>query len=47
MYAAIDGLSEKVRIQIQKSKDKLRRHLAGNKHSIKDEFFDDTVAEPA
>jgi len=47
MYAAIDGLSEKVRIQIQKSKDKLRRHLAGNKHSIKDDFFDDAVVEPA
>ena len=47
MYAAIDGLSEKVRIQIQKSKDKLRRHLAGNKHSIKDEFFDEAVVEPA
>jgi hypothetical protein len=31
----------------QKSKDKLRRHLAGNKHSIKDQFFDDAVAEPA
>ncbi len=35
MYAAIDGLSDKVRLQIRKYKDKQRRHLAGDKQSIK------------
>jgi len=35
MYAAIDALSEKVKIQIRKYKDKQRRHLAGDKQSIK------------
>ena len=30
MYAAIDALSEKVKIQIKKYKDKQRRHLAGD-----------------
>ncbi len=35
MYAAIDGLSDKVKHQIRKYKDKQRRHLAGDKQSIK------------
>ena len=35
MYAAIDTLSEKVKLQIRKYKDKQRRHLAGDKRSIK------------
>lgn len=35
LYAAIDALADTVRLQIKKSKDKLRRHLAGNKQSIK------------
>jgi putative sigma-54 modulation protein len=35
MYAAIDALTDKVKLQIKKSKDKQRRHLAGDKHSIK------------
>jgi len=35
MYAAIDALSEKVKLQIRKYKDKQRRHLAGDKESIK------------
>lgn len=43
MYAAIDTLSEKVKAQIRKFKEKQRRHLAGDKQSIKDEFFDNAV----
>lgn len=35
MYAAIDSLSDKVRAQIRKYKDKQRRHLSGDKNSIK------------
>ncbi len=35
MYAAIDALSDKVKYQIRKYKDKQRRHLAGDKQSIK------------
>lgn len=35
MYAAIDALADKVRLQIRKYKDKQRRHLAGDKNSIK------------
>lgn len=39
MYSAIDTLSDKVRLQIQKSKEKQRRHLAGNKQSIRNNPF--------
>ncbi|MCP3955778.1 MAG: ribosome-associated translation inhibitor RaiA, partial [Desulfobacterales bacterium] len=35
MYAAIDVLSDKVKLQIKKFKDKQKRHLAGDKQSIK------------
>ncbi len=35
MYAAIDALTDKVKLQIKKYKDKQRRHLAGDKQSIK------------
>ncbi|OQY52744.1 MAG: ribosomal subunit interface protein [Desulfobacteraceae bacterium 4572_89] len=35
MYSAIDALSDNVKLQIRKHKDKMRRHLAGNKQSIK------------
>lgn len=35
MYAAIDTLLDKVKAQIRKYKDKQRRHLAGDKQSIK------------
>jgi len=40
MYAAIDTLSDKVRLQIKKSTEKLKRHLAGDKFSIKTDFPD-------
>jgi putative sigma-54 modulation protein len=35
MYAAIDALSDTVKLKIRKYKDKQRRHLAGDKQSIK------------
>jgi len=35
LYAAIDTLADKVRLQIKKIKEKQRRHLAGDKESIK------------
>ena len=45
MYSAIDSVVEKTRIQITKFKDKQRRHLAGDKQSIKDEVPDSTDSE--
>ena len=41
MYAAIDSLAEKIKTQISKLKDKQRRHLAGDKQSIKDELMEE------
>ena len=35
MYAAIDTLSDKVKLQIKKNREKQRRHLAGDKQSIR------------
>lgn len=43
MYSAIDALSEKVRSQIRKFKDKQRRHLAGDKRSIKQSSIDELI----
>lgn len=37
MYSSIDALMDKVRIQIKKHKEKIKRHMSGNKQSIKDE----------
>ncbi len=45
MYSAIDGLAEKIKTQISKLKDKQRRHLAGDKQSIKDELLDSAVSD--
>ena len=36
MYSSIDTLTDKLKLQIKKNKEKLRRHLAGDKQSIKD-----------
>ena len=36
LYSAIDKLSDNIKLQIRKFKDKQRRHLAGDKQSIKD-----------
>jgi ribosome hibernation promoting factor len=35
MYASIDTLADKLKLQIKKNKGKLRRHLSGDKQSIK------------
>ncbi|WP_321492522.1 ribosome hibernation-promoting factor, HPF/YfiA family [uncultured Desulfobacter sp.] len=45
MYLAIDSLAEKIKTQISKFKDKQKRHLAGDKQSIKDEVLDLTESE--
>ncbi len=37
MYSSIDALMDKVKTQIKKNKEKIRRHMSGNKRSIKDE----------
>jgi len=43
LYSAIDKLSDKVRLQIRKIKDKQRRHLAGDRQSIKSSAPDSGV----
>lgn len=40
MYAAIDALAENVKLQIRKLKDKQRKHLSGDKDSIKNNGLD-------
>jgi len=45
MYAAIDALLEKVKLQIRKYKDKQRRYLAGDKQSIKIDSMDSESPE--
>jgi putative sigma-54 modulation protein len=35
MYSSIDALMDKVRSQIKKNKEKIKRHMSGNKQSIK------------
>lgn len=37
MYSSIDALTDKIKTQIKKNKEKLRRHMSGNKESIKNE----------
>lgn len=53
MYSSIDALVDKIRGQIKKSKEKSRKHMSGNKKSIKDEdislmspVVEDAVPEP-
>lgn len=38
MYSSIDTMADKVKIQITKNKEKIRRHLAGDKQSIKNDI---------
>ncbi len=45
MYAAIDALSDNVRSQIRKFKDKQRHHLSGDKQSIKTDALDMALNE--
>lgn len=40
MYAAIDILSDKVKLQIKKNREKQRRHLSGDKQSIRKNAMD-------
>jgi putative sigma-54 modulation protein len=40
MYSSIDAMTDKVKAQITKSKEKVRHHMSGNKKSIKDEGLD-------
>ena len=45
MYSSIDALMDKVRIQIKKNKEKIKRHMSGKKQSIKDESSDEIPLE--
>lgn len=38
MYSSIDTLVDKIKLQITKNKEKARRHMSGNKQSIKTNF---------
>lgn len=45
MYSSIDALMDKVRMQIKKNKEKIKRHMSGKKQSIKDESSDEIPLE--
>ncbi len=45
MYSSIDTLMDKIKIQIKKNKEKVKRHMSGNKQSIKNEDLVSSVAE--
>ncbi len=45
MYSSIDALMDKVRIQIKKNKEKIKRHMSGNKQSIKNESMQGLFSE--
>lgn len=47
MYASIDTLMDKVRAQIKKNKEKMKRHMSGNKDSIKNDEIEFEDLEPA
>lgn len=40
MYSSLDALMDKIKIQIKKHKEKVKRHMSGNKKSIKNESID-------
>ena len=43
MYSSIDALMDKIRTQLKKNKEKIKRHMSGNKKSLKtdtQEFID-------
>ncbi len=42
MYSSIDALMDKIRIQIKKNKEKVKRHMSGKKQSIKTESDEET-----
>lgn len=37
LYSSIDAVTDKIKLQITKHKEKIRRHLSGNKQSIKND----------
>lgn len=45
MYSSIDALVDKVKGQITKNKEKIKRHMSGNKQSLNDtqEFYDPSM----
>jgi len=45
MYSSIDALMDKVKVQIKKNKEKVRRHMSGNKQSIKDDSTKTDLAQ--
>ena len=45
MYSSIDALMDKVSIQIKKNKEKVKRHMSGNKQSIKNESMEDDFSD--
>ncbi len=45
MYSAIDALADKVKLQVKKSKEKQRRHLSGDKQSIKSDYSEFASSE--
>jgi putative sigma-54 modulation protein len=48
MYAAIDALTDKVKLQVKKNKEKQRKHLSGDKQSIKNDYPDfDSSEDPS
>ncbi|WDP86619.1 MAG: ribosome-associated translation inhibitor RaiA [Desulfobacter sp.] len=46
MYSSIDALMDKVKAQINKHKEKIKRHMSGNKKSLNDTYeFNPTVPQ--
>ncbi len=45
MYSSIDALMDKISIQIKKHKEKIKRHMSGNKQSIKNEPAESQFSE--
>ena len=42
MYSSIDALMDKVKAQINKHKEKIKRHMSGNKQSLKNDTLEFT-----
>jgi len=40
MYSSIDAVTDKIKLQITKNKEKIRRHLSGDRQSIKNDLFE-------
>jgi len=45
MYSSIDALIDKVKIQIKKNKEKIKRHMSGKKQSIKNEQMENQFSD--